>query len=116
MPRNDQDQYVCLVCERLNDQSTRTKRFKPSESHRALGYHLKKYHTVKEQLDAGIEAWHYKKSQPETTSKCCEWLMKMGYLRREGDEELTSQFNHDTAILEEEYFHMRYPKKRLRKE
>ena len=41
--------------------------------------------------------------------------MKMGYLRREGDEELTSQFNHDTAILEEEYFHMRYPKKRLRK-
>ena len=41
--------------------------------------------------------------------------MKMGYLRREGDEELNSQFNHDTAILEEEYFHMRYPKKRLRK-
>ena len=41
--------------------------------------------------------------------------MKMGYLRRKGDEGSTSQFNDVTAILEEEYFQTRYPKKRLRK-
>ena len=66
-------------------------------------YHLKQYHSVEEQLDAGIEAWFYKKKDPESISKCCEWLMKMGYLRPEKKQLSLSQFNDDFTLLEEEF-------------
>ena len=62
------------------------KKFKCTDSRQAIWYHLKKYHSVEEQLKCGIEVWWYRKNDKAAFDRCCDWLYAMGYLKKATDE------------------------------